>query len=98
MDIPHLEGDADRIRSIFMCRVTTGVSRVPMNNPSPIPGDLRRCSQALQRAQLAETLQLETQINQAGANLSVGALAYQLKRRRQIEIDLQGENMRRLGI
>lgn len=34
--------------------------------------DAARCSEALHRAQLAETLQLETQIDQAGANLSVG--------------------------
>eukprot|EP00435_Cladocopium_sp_Y103_P072026 s185_g39.t1 len=34
--------------------------------------DFGRCSEALQRAQLAETLQLETQIDQAGVNLSVG--------------------------
>ena len=36
----------------------------------------RNCVKALKRAQLAETLQLETVIDQAGANLSVGVLAF----------------------
>ena len=34
--------------------------------------DAEKCVRALQRAQLAETLQLETVIDQAGSNLSVG--------------------------